>query len=157
MIRIEQYKLFHNSKDFEKIYNKSISDIRKYFNGPYETFYSKIVLPSLANNYCFILFDDNDPIGYEIVKITNKKIDGGFTFILPEHRGKKYSFLLRERMFELLKDKVDSFTTYIHNSNISSIQSAIRAAQKLNLSLYISDTIILNDGTNTKMKKYTIN
>lgn len=157
MIRIEQYKLFHNSKDFEKIYKQSISDIRKYFDGPYEIFYSKIVLPSLAHNYCFILFDDDKPIGYEIVKITNRKIDGGFTFILPEHRGKKYSFLLRERMFELLKDKVDSFTTYIHNSNTSSIQSAISTAQKLNLNLHVSETIILNDGTNTKMKKYTIN
>lgn len=157
MIRVEQYKLFHNSKDFEKIYKKSILDICKHLDGPYETFYSKIVLPSLANNYCFILFDNNDPIGYEIVKIVNKKVEGGFTFILPEYRGKKYSFILREKMFELLKDKVDSFTTYIHNSNTSSIQSAISAAQKLNLSLHISDTIILNDGTNTKMKKYTIN
>lgn len=156
MIKVEQYKLFYNSKDFEKIYNKSIPELLKYLDTPHEVFFKEVVKPSIDNNICIILYNESEPIGYEIVKIVNKTINGGFTFILPEHRGKKYSYLLREKMFDILKDKINSFTTYIHNSNINSIESAKKTAQKLNLDLEISDTIVLSDGTNKNAKKYTI-
>ena len=107
MIKVERYKLFVNSKDFEKIYNQSISEIIKQTYCTYESFFKEVVLTSLSKNHCFILFENDNPIGYEIVKIKNRKIEGGFTFILPEHRGKKYSFLLREKMFNLLKTEID--------------------------------------------------
>lgn len=156
MIKIERYKLFHNSKDFEKIYHQSIPDIIKYSGSSCDTFFQEVVKPSLDNNFCFILFEDQEPIAYEIIKIKNRKVDGGFTFILPKHRGKKYSYLLRESMFNLLKDEVDEFSTYIHNSNINSIESAKKTAEKLSLNLKISDTIITPDGIDKNIKKYTI-
>ena len=156
MIKVERYKLFVNSKDFEKIYNQSISEIVKYSGNSYDVFFREVVKVSLDKGFCFILFEDEEPIGYEIIKIKNKKVDGGFTFILPKHRGKKYSYLLRESMFNLIKDEVDEFSTYIHNSNISSIESAKKIAKKLFLNLKISNTIIMPDGTNKNMKKYTI-
>lgn len=156
MIKIERYKLFHNSKDFEKIYHQSIPDIIKYSGSSCDTFFKEVVKPSLDNNFCFILFEDQEPIAYEIIKIKNRKVDGGFTFILPKHRGKKYSYLLRESMFNLLKDEVDEFSTYIHNSNINSIESAKKTAEKLSLNLKISDTIITPDGIDKNIKKYTI-
>ena len=156
MIKAERYKLFFNSKAFEKIYNQSISEIVKYSGNSYDVFFREVVKVSLDKGFCFILFEDEEPIGYEIIKIKNKKVDGGFTFILPKHRGKKYSYLLRESMFNLIKDEVDEFSTYIHNSNISSIESAKKIAKKLFLNLKISNTIIMPDGTNKNMKKYTI-
>ena len=156
MIKVERYKLFFNSKAFEKIYNQSISEIVKYSGNSYDVFFREVVKVSLDKGFCFILFEDEEPIGYEIIKIKNKKVDGGFTFILPKHRGKKYSYLLRESMFNLIKDEVDEFSTYIHNSNISSIESAKKIAKKLFLNLKISNTIIMPDGTNKNMKKYTI-
>ena len=156
MIKVERYKLFVNSKDFEKIYNQSISEIVKYSGNSYDVFFREVVKVSLDKGFCFILFEDEEPIGYEIIKIKNKKVDGGFTFILPKHRGKKYSYLLRESMFNLIKDEVDEFSTYIHNSNISSIESAKKIAKKLFLNLKISNTIIMPDGTNKNIKKYTI-
>jgi hypothetical protein len=156
MIKVQRYKLFFNSKAFEKIYNQSISEIVKYSGNSYDVFFREVVKVSLDKGFCFILFEDEEPIGYEIIKIKNKKVDGGFTFILPKHRGKKYSYLLRESMFNLIKDEVDEFSTYIHNSNISSIESAKKTAKKLFLNLKISNTIIMPDGTNKNMKKYTI-
>lgn len=156
MIRVERYKLFFNSKDFEKIYHQSIPDVLKYSGSPSDVFFREVVKVSLDNSFCFILFENEEPIGYEIIKIKNRKVDGGFTFILPEHRGKKYSYLLRENMFNLLKDEVDEFSTYIHNSNTNSIESAKKTAKKLLLNLKISNTIIMPDGTNKNMKKYTI-
>ena len=131
MIKVERYKLFVNSKDFEKIYNQSISEIVKYSGNSYDVFFREVVKVSLDKGFCFILFEDEEPIGYEIIKIKNKKVDGGFTFVLPKHRGKKYSYLLRENMFNLLKDEVDEFSTYIHNSNTNSIESAKKTAKKL--------------------------
>jgi len=156
MIKVERYKLFFNSKDFEKIYNQSISEIIKQTHGPYESFFKEVVLISLSKNHCFILFENDNPIGYEIVKIKNKKIEGGFTFILPEHRGKKYSFLLREKMFDLLKTEIDEFSTFIKNSNVISIENAKKTAEIFNFNLHISDSIITPDGVNTNIKKYTI-
>ena len=156
MIKVERYKLFLNSKAFEKIYNQSISEIVKYSGNSYDVFFREVVKVSLDKGFCFILFEDEEPIGYEIIKIKNKKVDGGFTFILPKHRGKKYSYLLRESMFNLIKDEVDEFSTYIHNSNISSIESAKKTAKKLLLNLKISDTIITPEGISKNMKKYTI-
>ena len=156
MIKAERYKLFFNSKAFEKIYNQSISEIVKYSGNSYDVFFREVVKVSLDKGFCFILFEDEEPIGYEIIKIKNKKVDGGFTFILPKHRGKKYSYLLRESMFNLIKDEVDEFSTYIHNSNISSIESAKKTAKKLFLNLKISNTIITPEGISKNMKKYTI-
>ena len=147
---------FDNSKDFEKIYNASVSEVLKHHKNCYDIFFREVVKFSLDNRFCFILYEDDNPIGYEVIKINNKKVNGGFTFILPEHRGKKYSYLLRESMFNLIKDEVDEFSTYIHNSNISSIESAKKIAKKLFLNLKISNTIIMPDGTNKNMKKYTI-
>jgi hypothetical protein len=59
-------------------------------------------------------------------------------------------------MFNLLKDEVDEFSTYIHNSNTNSIESAIKTAKKLLLNLKISNTIITPEGISKNMKKYTI-
>lgn len=156
MIKVERYKLFFNSKAFEKIYNQSISEIIKYSENSYDVFFREVVKVSLDKGFCFILFENEEPIGYEIIKIKNKKVDGGFTFILPKHRGKKYSYILRESMFNLLKDEVDEFSTYIHNSNTNSIESAIKTAKKLLLNLKISNTIITPEGISKNMKKYTI-
>lgn len=155
MIKVEQYKLFHNSKDFEKIFNKSISEIKK--NTDYNFFCKEVLKPCLDNRYCFILFENDQPIGYEIAAVQNKVIHGGFTFILPEHRGKKYSYLLREQMFNLLKDKADKASFQIFNSNINSIISAKKIAEKLSLDLQITDNNILSNDRHQIAKKYTVN
>jgi hypothetical protein len=154
MIKIEQYKLFHNSQDFEKIFKKSISEIKK--NMDYNFFCKEVLRPCLDNRYCFILFENNQPIGYEIAAIQNRVIHGGFTFILPEHRGKKYSYLLREQMFNLLRDKADKVSFQIFNSNTNSIISAKKLAEKLSLDLQVADNNILSNDAHQIAKKYTI-
>jgi len=155
MIKVEQYKLFHNSKDFEKIFKKSASEIKKNMN--YDFFCKEVLKPCLENRYCFILFENDEPIGYEVAAVQNRIIHGGFTFILPEHRGKKYSYLLREQMFNLLKDKADKASFLIFNNNTNSIISAEKIADKLSLNLQITDNNILSNDRQQIAKKYIVN
>lgn len=152
MIKVERYKLFHNSKDFEIIFNKSKEDLSKEFND--KNFINDVVKPALEKQYCFLLYLNDKVIGYELVHIKNKKIEGGYTFILKEHRGKKYSPLLRKAMYEILKDKISGAKAFIRKSNEASIASAKKMAEELNLKL--TEQEVRGKDLNVLGKIYTI-
>jgi GNAT superfamily N-acetyltransferase len=153
MIRIEQYKLFHNSQDFEWIFKKSKEDLSKEFGS--ESFVSDVIKPSLEKKHCLLLYLADKIIGYEVALVKKRKISGGYTFILSEHRGKGYSYKLREEMYNLLRKSSICVEAFIRKNNIASIESAKKTAKKLNLKL--EEENVYDKNLNLIGKKYKIN
>jgi len=133
MVKVERYKLFFNSKDFEIIYKKSLESLRKELNN--ENFFKHIVKPALEKRYCFLLYLDGKVIGYQLVQIKKKIIEGGYTFIQKEYRGKKYSKILRKFTYESLKNEIKEVHTFIRKNNIVSMRSVKNLAAELNIEI----------------------
>ncbi len=86
--------------------------------------FNYFVKPAIQNDLVVVLIDDQKYIGYEFVTVSpfdETCIIGAFTYILPEYRGKRLSFVLREKMLELVKkQKIKKFVFTIANKNIIS-------------------------------------
>jgi len=86
--------------------------------------FNHFVKPAIEDDLILILMNDHEYIGYEFVTVSpfdETCIVGAFTYIVPEHRGKKLSFMLRQKMLELIKKQgIKKFFFTIANKNIVS-------------------------------------
>ncbi len=152
MIKLERYTLFENSLDFDFLIKKSHSDIINHcldFN-----FFVKKVLPEIEKTRsAIILYENNKPIGYEIVSIKFKDLFFAFTYIIPEKRGKGYSYILREEAVKSFWNETNQISFTIKKNNIASSKSVIKLIEKYNCDFSTEDT---KDKNGHPYKKYTI-
>ena len=92
---------------------------------------------SSYDNLLIILYDGDKQIGYEFVSLSphdKTKVVSAFTYISEEYRGLKLSHLLRQKMFELLKNKnIKKFYFTINNANIQSTNNLKNFSEKFKI------------------------
>jgi len=155
MFTTQQYKLFDNSKDFEKIFIKSHSEILKNYNISLNNLKSNYIDPAINNRTIIIGYEDNKPIGYQFINIKNRVINSSFTYIDPNYRKKGYGNLIRLKTLETFKDKFDKVYGSIFNVNYSSLISCRKLAEKLGLKLK-EDGIVNDENHNAIAKNFKI-
>jgi hypothetical protein len=96
-----------------------------------------MVAPAIDDNLLIILCDGDKQIGYEFVSLSphdKTKVVSAFTYISEEYRGLKLSHLLRQKMFELLKNKnIKKFYFTINNANIQSTNNLKNFSEKFKI------------------------
>jgi len=96
-----------------------------------------MVAPAIDDNLLIILYDRDEQIGYEFVSLSphdKTKVVSAFTYISERYRGLKLSHLLRQKMFELLKDKnIKKFYFTINNGNVQSTNNLKNFAEKFKI------------------------
>jgi hypothetical protein len=141
MIQIKQYKQFVNSADFDKIFNQSVNDLARI--GDVKNQLINHIKPALDNSRCFLLYKDDKIIGYEVCFLEKNVINGGFTYIVPDHRKCGHSYLLREQMWSLVKNECGGEIKFmILNSNKNSLESAKKTAAKMGFSMVFDQDVI---------------
>lgn len=121
MIKIEKYKLFVNSKDFEYLVKKAEIELAG-SKIPYSECLKKYLKKCIINESILILYENDSPIGFYIIYINNKKVELSFTYIISKYRNKGYSHQLRIAAIEKFKDEYDKIETYILKNNIASLK-----------------------------------
>jgi hypothetical protein len=101
------------------------------------TLFKSIVAPAIDDNLLIVLYDGDKQIGYEFVSLSpydKTKVIGAFTYISEQYRGLKLSHLLRQKMFELLKQKnIKKFYFTINNNNTQSTNNLKSFAEKFKI------------------------
>ena len=129
---IQDYKLFTNSLDFEKIYKESLTSLKKLYPD-LEEFYVKYTSVCIYNKTIKLLYNDSEVIGYVLYSIKNRVLKFHFYYITNKNKSRKFGRFFREQIFETLKDKVDKLETSIDKTNFSALNAAKKSAEKLNL------------------------
>lgn len=130
MIKVELYKSFQNSSDFEKIIKKSMKEFGVTIPISYSDFVKTYIPKAIKNSTIVILFKNDLPIGYFVMVIENRTVIFSYSFILPEERGNKYSYILREYALNHFKDKFDKLNCFILVKNEASWKSLDRLLLK---------------------------
>jgi predicted GNAT family acetyltransferase len=151
MVRIERYKLFHNSQDFENILKKSANEFFE-FNVDFNFVVKNYLSVAKNNSTIFLARIDNNIIGYLMMAIVKKEVKFSFTYILPEFRGNGYSDVLREHGFQAVKDDFENMVSYINIKNLPSKMGLDKYLKKYNCEY---KTEIVHKGNKT-YEKYTI-
>lgn len=130
-----KYKIQHFDKsinsleEFRKLYSISFPDFYYQLDmlaiSPHlqkeSIIFDNFVKPAIEDNLLIVLMDNQKYIGYEFVTVSpfdKTCVIAAFTYILPEYRGKRLSFVLREKMLELVKkQKIKKFFFTIANKN----------------------------------------
>lgn len=93
----------------------------------YRYVYDNLIYPAIAEKLVVLLYDNNDLIGYELMCLSEQDksvVQFCYTYILQSHRGKKLSFLLRRKMYEIAKNKnIKKVYFTVSNSNQVSINN----------------------------------
>ena len=118
MLNVQQYTLFENSADFDRLIKKSQQDIETMNEANYIDFLKNILPDIKHKRKAFILYENNNAIGYEIFSIKNKCVNFSFSYIVPEKRGKGYSYFLREKTIEFFWNETFIFQNF-NNSSFS--------------------------------------
>lgn len=151
MITVEQYKLFHNSKDFENIYKKSIPDLIKFFPDE-RKFYNEHVKKAIAQKKMNLFFKDGFIIGYMFYEVKNRKAFWSFDFLLKKYR--KYSRIFRTYMGNVIAKEADELIFWIHKKNASPLNSVNRILKFLGKPV---EAVVKYDGMVSLGEYYKIN
>lgn len=135
---IQDYKLFTNSLDFEKIYKESLISLKKLYPD-LEEFYLKYTSICIYNKTIKLLYNDSEVIGYVLYSIKNRVLKFHFYYITNNNKNRKFGRFFREQIFETLKDKVDKLETSINKTNFSALNAAKKSAEKLNLNFKLKE------------------
>jgi GNAT superfamily N-acetyltransferase len=144
-MEIEPYKDFVNSSDFSAIYKESLYEIKKHTKDNAE-FYRQYVLPAQNSGLLFLAFENKKIIGYHLVKVQNRVVLGGFTYISPPFRGLGIAKQLRLKMFETLKGQIDEIRGIIYDNNKSSVSSCFSLAAELGLNMVVGQKVMNAQG-----------
>lgn len=153
MLRVEQYTLFKNSSDFDVLIKKSRQDIESSNEANYNDFIKNILPQIKTQRSALILYERNNPIGYQVFLIKNQSINFSFSYIMVEKRGNGFSYFLREKFINFIWDKTEKICTTINSSNKPSIKSLNKLMQKYSCDFTL-EKIISPKGN--KYEKYTI-
>jgi hypothetical protein len=121
MIKIENYKIFVNSKDFEFLIKKSEIELC-HSQLPYSQSLKKYFKKCINDESILILYENDLPIGFYIICINNRRVELSFTYIISKYRNKGYSHQLRIAGIERFKNKYDKIETYILKNNVASLK-----------------------------------
>ena len=145
MLKIEQYKLFYNSQDFEKIYKKSIFDLKKFFPDD-KTFYNKYIKKAILDKKLFLFYKENFIIGYMFFSIKRKEAFWGFDFLEKKYR--KYARIFRSNMLLKIAKEADALNFWIHKKNFSPLNSVKKIPKFLGIQIKENKDAqnILNNG-----------
>ena len=138
MPRIEDYKLFINSLDFEKIYKESLYALKKNYPNTDE-FYIKYTQPCVYNKTIKLLYNNSEIIGYILYSIKNKTLRFHFYYISPKNKNRKHGRYFREQFYLQVKDKVEKLETNIFKTNFEALNAANKTAQKLKLNFSLKE------------------
>jgi hypothetical protein len=138
MPSVQDYKLFTNSLDFEKIYKESLSSLIKLYPDIQE-FYNKYTSRCIYNKTIKLLYNDSEVIGYAMYSIQNRTLKFHFYYITCKNKNRKFGRFFRDQIFETLKDKVDNLETSIDKTNFCALNAAKKSAEKLNLKFSLKE------------------
>jgi len=126
---------FFDIVDFNALYQKSFSEFKSelekcgyaYKNIDQKYIFDNYIYTCIADKSIVLLYDNDNLIGYEFMYICpddKSIITMAYTYIVNEYRGKKLSYLLREKMFEIIKEKnIRKIYFSISNDNDISINN----------------------------------
>jgi len=132
MPSIQNYKIFVNSLDFEKIYKESLPILNKLHPNISE-FYKKYTFPCINNNTIKLLYNEKEIIGYVLYSIKKRVLKFHFYYITPKNKNRRHGRYFREQIFNELKNEVDVLETSINKTNYPALNAAKKTSEKLNL------------------------
>jgi hypothetical protein len=135
---VEDYKLFHNSLDFEKIYKESLISLQKIYPD-IEEFYRKYTDICIRNKTIKLLYNEKEIIGYVLFSIKDKILKFHFYYITSKDKNRKHGRFFRQQIFEQLKDKVDILQTSINKTNFPALNAAKKSCKHLNLNFNLKE------------------
>jgi|TARA_X000001382_G_C3158085_1_gene175263 hypothetical protein len=125
MIAIEQYKPFHNSQDFERIFKKSFKTLREQHTN-IENFCKTILKKAIDAKNIYILYYKDLPAGYAIFSINQKKAFWQFDYIIDQRQCRKYARIFRSTILYEISKKADSLKFLILTENKKSLNSMLK-------------------------------
>jgi len=152
MIKLERYTLFKNSLDFDFLIKKSYLDIKNNCSD-FDLFVKKTLPEIKKNRSVIIIYENDEPIGYQTVSIKFKDLSFAFTYIAPEKRGNGYSYILREEVVKTFWNETDRISFTIEKNNIASSKGVHKLIKKYNCDFSTEDVKGVNG---KKYEKYTI-
>ena len=138
MLCVEQYKLFKNSLDFEKIYKESLTDLHKIYPN-LEEFYQKYTSICIHNKTIKLLYYNSEVIGYVLYSIKNRVLKFHFYYVSSKNRNRKHGRYFRLQIFKQLKDHVDILETGIDKTNFVALNAAKKTCSALNLNFILKE------------------
>ncbi len=132
MPSVQDYKLFVNSLDFEKIYKESLPSLQKNYSN-IEEFYNKYTRLCINNKTIKLLYNESEIIGYILYSIKNRILRFHFYYISSNKKNRRYGRYFREEFYQQIKDKADKLETNIFKTNYAALNAARKTAKKLNL------------------------
>ena len=135
---VQDYKLFLNSLDFERIYKESLYSLSQNCSD-IEDFYHKYTAVCIYNKTIKLLYNDSEIIGYVLYSIKNRILRFHFYYITPKNKNRKYGRYFRQQIYEQLKDKVDRLETHISKTNHQALNAAKKSSKELNLNFILKE------------------
>lgn len=138
MPSVQDYKLFVNSLDFERIYKESLICLQKLYPN-IDEFYKKYTQICIYNKTIKLLYNDSQIIGYALYSIQNRVLKFHFYYITNKNKNRRFGRFFRDQIYESLKDKVDRLETSIDKTNFSALNAAKKSADKMNLNFQLKE------------------
>jgi len=143
MLKIEQYKLFHNSKDFEILFRKSEKYLIDFSTDPGK-FYQVTVKSAINKKTIYIYYKNNTPIGFAIFTIKGGKAFWDFDFIVEDKQYRKYVRIFRTFILMEIRKHTDKLEFMIFKKNIKSLNSMFKLPKYLKVDIKKEEKIFNN-------------
>ena len=122
MLRIEHYKLFHNSQDFEMLFKKAAPSLRDLYVNEVD-FYKSTVKRAIDKKTLFLYYKDDTPIGFVVFSSKFRSAFWDFDFIIDNKNYRKYIRILRTSVLNKIREKAEELDFVILKKNIKSLNS----------------------------------
>lgn len=125
MLRIEHYKLFHNSQDFEMLFKKAAPSLRDLYVNEVD-FYKSTVKRAMDKKTLFLYYKDDAPIGFVVFSSKFRSAFWDFDFIIDNKNYRKYIRILRTSVLNKIREKAEELDFVILKKNIKSLNSMFK-------------------------------
>lgn len=125
MLRIENYKLFHNSQDFEMLFKKAAPSLRDLYVNEVD-FYKSTVKRAIDKKTLFLYYKDDTPIGFVVFSSKFRSAFWDFDFIIDNKNYRKYIRILRTSVLNKIREKAEELDFVILKKNIKSLNSMFK-------------------------------
>lgn len=140
MITIEQYKLFHNSQDFERIFKKSFETLREQHIN-IENFCKTNLKKATDSKNIYILYYKDLPVGYAIFSIDQKKAFWEFDYIINQKQYRKYARIFRSIVLCEISKKADSLKFFILKENKRALNAMLKLPKHTKIEIKKEETL----------------
>lgn len=125
MLRIEHYKLFHNSQDFEMLFKKAAPSLRDLYVNEVD-FYKSTVKRAIDKKTLFLYYKDDTPIGFVVFSSKFRSAFWDFDFIIDNKNYRKYIRILRTSVLNKIRENAEELDFVILKKNIKSLNSMFK-------------------------------